>query len=47
MNHLVSADELRGLLATDSPPVLLDCGFELSDPDAGARAWAAEDEAER
>jgi thiosulfate/3-mercaptopyruvate sulfurtransferase len=38
---LISALELQSLLASDEPPVLLDCGFELSDPAAGERAFRA------
>ena len=39
---LISATRLRDLLAAgETPPVLLDCGFVLSDPAAGARAYAA------
>src|SRR5262245_24108421 len=37
---LISANSLRTLLATGKPCVLLDCGFDLTDPAAGARAYA-------
>jgi thiosulfate/3-mercaptopyruvate sulfurtransferase len=37
---LISADALRALLASGQPCVLLDCGFDLADPAAGARAHA-------
>lgn len=38
---LVTASELQSLLASGQPVVLLDCGFDLSDPAAGERAYAA------
>ena len=43
MSHspLISAAELLPLLAGATPPVLLDCGFDLADPDAGRRAFDA------
>ena len=43
MSHgtLISAAELQSLLAGDAPCVLLDCGFDLADPAAGERAFAA------
>lgn len=43
MTHttLVSVAELQALQAAGTPLVLLDCGFELSDTAAGARAYAA------
>ena len=37
---LISADALRTLLARGQPVVLLDCGFDLTDVHAGARAYA-------
>src|SRR4029079_6917325 len=37
---LISADALRALLASGQPCVLLDCGFDLADPAAAARACA-------
>jgi thiosulfate/3-mercaptopyruvate sulfurtransferase len=37
---LITADALRALLARVEPVVLLDCGFDLTDPQAGARAYA-------
>lgn len=36
---LISADELRALLATSAPTVVIDCGFDLVDTEAGERAW--------
>ncbi len=37
---LISADELRALQAGGSnPPVIVDCGFDLVDTEAGERAW--------
>ena len=42
ISTLVTATELRGLLAAKTPRVvLLDCGFDLADPDAGERAYLA------
>lgn len=43
MQHdtLISATELRALQAAGTPLVLLDCGFDLGDPAAGERAYAA------
>ncbi len=38
---LISAAELRALLAAGTRCVLLDCSFELADPAAGERAYAA------
>ncbi len=37
--HLISAAELEDLLASDTPTVLLDCGFDLSQPDAGEHTY--------
>jgi len=37
---LISAESLRALLDAGEPCVLLDCGFDLTDPGAGARAFA-------
>jgi thiosulfate/3-mercaptopyruvate sulfurtransferase len=37
---LISADSLRVLLSAGKPCVLLDCGFDLTDAGAGARAFA-------
>ncbi|HYN58128.1 MAG TPA: sulfurtransferase [Rubrivivax sp.] len=37
---LVSCAELRSLQAQGVPLVLLDCGFELTDPESGERAYA-------
>ncbi|MFZ2988263.1 MAG: sulfurtransferase, partial [Ideonella sp.] len=36
---LISAPELQKLLAGSTPPVLLDCSFDLADPQAGERAF--------
>ena len=36
---LVSAAELRGLLAGAEPIVVVDTGFDLADPSAGERQW--------
>jgi thiosulfate/3-mercaptopyruvate sulfurtransferase len=43
MSHttLISAAELQSLIGLDAPLVLLDCGFDLGDPAAGERAFAA------
>jgi thiosulfate/3-mercaptopyruvate sulfurtransferase len=38
---LISAEALLDLQAAGAPLVLLDCGFDLGDPEAGARAYAA------
>jgi thiosulfate/3-mercaptopyruvate sulfurtransferase len=38
---LISAEQLRTLADGPRPPVLLDCGFDLSDPGSGERAYAA------
>jgi thiosulfate/3-mercaptopyruvate sulfurtransferase len=38
---LISAAELQTLLAQQTPVVLLDCGFDLAKPQAGAQAYAA------
>ncbi|MEF7613397.1 sulfurtransferase [Aquincola sp. MAHUQ-54] len=38
---LISPDALRALQAAGTPLVLLDCGFDLADPDAGERAFAS------
>ena len=38
---LISAPTLRALLDSGQPCVLLDCGFDLADAQAGARAHAA------
>ncbi len=40
MKTLVSASDLMQQLAGAHVPVLLDCGFDLTDPGAGRRAWA-------
>jgi thiosulfate/3-mercaptopyruvate sulfurtransferase len=37
---LIGADALRALLRSGQPCVLLDCGFDLTDVQAGARAYA-------
>ena len=36
---LIGAAELRALLADGATPVIVDCGFDLADPEAGERAW--------
>jgi thiosulfate/3-mercaptopyruvate sulfurtransferase len=38
---LITAAALMQRLAGAHPPVLLDCSFDLADPDAGRRAWRA------
>ena len=38
---LVSAAALRTQLDSGAAPLLVDCGFDLADPAAGERAWAA------
>jgi thiosulfate/3-mercaptopyruvate sulfurtransferase len=38
---LITADELKALRAAATPLVVLDCGFDLADPAAGEKAWAA------
>jgi thiosulfate/3-mercaptopyruvate sulfurtransferase len=38
---LIDAATLKALQASGTPPVLLDCGFDLADPSAGERAFAA------
>jgi thiosulfate/3-mercaptopyruvate sulfurtransferase len=37
---VITASQLIGLQAAGTPLVLLDCGFDLSDTDAGERAYA-------
>lgn len=39
MKTLISVPELQALLGGTRPLVMLDCGFDLSRPDAGQRAW--------
>jgi thiosulfate/3-mercaptopyruvate sulfurtransferase len=43
MSHqtVISVPQLRELLDAGRPPVLLDCRFDLTDPSAGERAYAA------
>jgi thiosulfate/3-mercaptopyruvate sulfurtransferase len=41
MKTLISAAELLAQLNSAHPPVLLDCGFDLADTEAGRRAWQA------
>ena len=36
---LISAADLRALLADGATPVIVDCGFDLADTEAGERAW--------
>jgi thiosulfate/3-mercaptopyruvate sulfurtransferase len=38
---LISADELLALRAANAPAVIVDCGFDLADPDDGECAWQA------
>ncbi len=38
---LISPEALRQALADANPPLVLDCGFDLADTEAGARAYAA------
>ncbi|MGD9834356.1 MAG: sulfurtransferase [Piscinibacter sp.] len=38
---LISARELRDLLAGTTPTVVVDCSFDLADPDDGEFAWSA------
>ena len=38
---LISAAELQALRASGAPRVLLDCSFDLADPGAGERSYAA------
>lgn len=38
---LISADDLRALLERGAAPVIVDCGFDLADPEDGEHAWAA------
>lgn len=37
--HLISADELRELVQQGNHPTLLDCRFDLMNPDAGEQAY--------
>ncbi len=39
MNTLITAKDLQARMQRAGTPVLLDCGFNLSDTDAGERAW--------
>ncbi len=41
MKTLITAAELLQRLQAGKATVVLDCGFELSDPAAGERAWRA------
>jgi thiosulfate/3-mercaptopyruvate sulfurtransferase len=41
MKTLVSVANVLESLGRGAAPVLLDCSFDLSDPDAGERAWRA------
>lgn len=38
---LISAEELASLIAQNTPPVVLDCQFELGQPEAGPAAYRA------
>jgi thiosulfate/3-mercaptopyruvate sulfurtransferase len=42
MKTLIAAAEIAAALEGAHAPRLLDCSFELSDPEAGRRAWARE-----
>ena len=39
MKTLISATELLAAVHSAAAPVLLDCSFDLADPQAGARTW--------
>ncbi len=39
MHPLISAADLKDLLASATPPVVLDCSFDLADPAAGERSY--------
>ena len=39
MKTLITAADLLAASGGTTPPVLLECSFDLSDPEAGARAW--------
>ncbi len=41
MKTLISATDLLAAVASATPPLLLDCSFELSAPEAGEQAWRA------
>ncbi|NRF67625.1 sulfurtransferase [Aquincola sp. S2] len=41
MSPLISAAELKALLATSPDVLVCDCSFDLTEPQAGARAFAA------
>jgi thiosulfate/3-mercaptopyruvate sulfurtransferase len=41
MKTLITATELLAAVRSATPIVLLDCGFDLTDPEAGERAWRA------
>ncbi|MDE2274916.1 MAG: sulfurtransferase [Burkholderiales bacterium] len=41
LRTLIPAPALLALQTASAPLVLLDCGFDLADPDAGARSFAA------
>jgi len=40
-NTLIAVDDLRALLASEPKPLVLDASFDLSDPAAGERSYAA------
>ena len=40
-NPLISAEDLRRLLSSESGPLVLDAGFDLADPASGERNYAA------
>ncbi len=39
LSPLISAPDLQALLAREPGTVLLDCSFDLADPEAGLQAW--------
>lgn len=39
MKPLISATDLQNLIVQRPAPVVLDCSFDLADPQAGERAW--------
>jgi thiosulfate/3-mercaptopyruvate sulfurtransferase len=41
LSPLIDVPALQQRLASATPPLLLDCGFDLADPEAGRRAHAA------
>lgn len=39
LRTLITADELKTALVSDTPPVVVDCGFDLADTTLGERQW--------